>query len=136
MAQNVGVPRMPVPPSVWNAGFMRDFIRVLEDWMRRISSESNREAAALAFVETDVDLSLGPADGFCLASTDISNITITLPAANTVFGREFTVKRKTSGRTLTIDTVSGEIDESASTTINSRYDSLRFKSDGTDYWTF
>ena len=137
MSHEVGVPRMPVPPKEWDAGFMRDFVRLLEDWMRRMTSESNEEAGMTAFSEVTVDTVVGLAGGFYLVDTTAGNITITLPDATLVLGREYTVKRLTAGaNTLTVTPTSGSIDDGASATIPTQYEALRFKSDGTDYWVF
>jgi len=137
MAHNVGVPRLPEPPQEWTTLWMRDFIRVLYNWMTLLTSETVEESGATAFSTVTVSTTLGPVDGFVLVDTTAGNITITLPDATTVLGREFTVKRSTAGaNTLTVATVSGNIDGGSTALIPAQYTALRFKSDGTDYWVF
>jgi len=135
VSHNVGVPRLPEPTAEWSTLWMRDFIRVLNHWMMRMTSETQEEAGAVAFSTVTVSTAIGPSDGFVLVDTTGGNITITLPDASTVLGREFSVKRLTAGaNTLTVDTVSGDIDGSASLSIVSQYSTVTFKSDGTDYY--
>ena len=117
--------------------WMRDFLRVMFNWMTRMTTETQEEAGAVAFSTVTVSTAIGPADGFVLVDTTGGNITITLPDATTVLGREFTVKRTTAGaNVLTVATVAGLIDTFASVTIMTQYTALRFKSDGTDFWIF
>lgn len=62
------------------------------------------------------------------------NVTGTLPDASRVKGQIFIVKRiDSSGNTCTVDTNSGNIDGSASTTL-SALGSIMVQSDGTDYY--
>lgn len=132
---DIGVPRLPEPTPQWSTAWMRDFIRVLTDWMRRMTSltydEMNREA--IRTVTSDVVM--GPGDGCILADTSGGDIDVTLPDPEQVLGMEFTVKRlNAGGGALTVLTPSGTIDNAASKTITSIYSSIRVKSDGTNYW--
>jgi len=135
VSHEIGTPRMPAPPANWDAVYMRDFNRLLEDWMRRMTSESNQEAGGIAFSEVTVDTLVGFAGGFYLVDTTGGNIAITLPDATLVLGREFVVKRKTAGaNTLTITPTSGTIDGAVNLAIVDQYSTVTFKSDGTDYF--
>ena len=76
-------------------------------------------------------------DVIILANANAANVTITLPAASTVSGRKFTVKRtdiNTTTNTLFINTSSGFIDGQASITLNRYSQSYSIISDGTNYW--
>ena len=115
--------------------WMRDFLRVMFNWMTRMTSETNIESGAIAFSTVTVSTAIGPADGFVLVDTTGGNITITLPDATTVLGREFAVKRSTAGvNTLTVTATSGNIDGAATFTIADQYSTITFKSNGTDYY--
>jgi hypothetical protein len=114
---------------------MRDFIRVLQNWMQRIVSETEDEAAAVSFRTITSNTSLAKSDRYVLADSTNNNVTVTLPDAATVIGCDFIVKRlNTGGYSLTIATVSGTIDGAVTWNIPAQYMSFTFKSDGADYW--
>lgn len=137
MARNIPLIRIPDPPPQWSRDYVREMVRTIEGWMRRVVANTEEEVAATAFSEITSSTSAGGSDGFFLVDTTGGNVTVTLPDPSTVVGREFMVKRKdASGNTLTVDTASGNIDGVSSKTIASQYDVLRLKSDGTDYWLF
>lgn len=135
MSLNVGVPRLPEPSKEWTLGWMQDFIRVLGFWMQQITTPSSVEVGATAFSTSTVSTLVGPNDGCILVDTTGGNITITLPDATTVLGREFTVKRKTAGtNTLTVAATSGTLDAAVTLAIVDQYSTVTFKSDGTNYY--
>ena len=79
---------------------------------------------------------LGTSDaGVILVNTTSNNVAVTLPAASTTLMYQFIIKRISAGaNTLTINTVSGNIDGSATKSIPTQYDSVTIRSDGTNYW--
>lgn len=62
--------------------------------------------------------------------------TVTLPAASTVTGKIYNIKKiDVSANAITIDGDGAEtIDDSATQALSSQYDSLTIQSDGTEYW--
>jgi len=137
MSHTVGVPRLPEPPKEWSPGWMQNHILVMTNWMLRMTAESNAEAAAESVREVTVSSLVGLADGFILVDTTGGNVTLTLPDPALVIGREFSVKRSTAGaNTLDISPAVGLIDNAASASIVFQYETLRFKSDGSNYWIF
>jgi PKD repeat protein len=74
-------------------------------------------------------------DGFVLADCSGGNITITLPDATHVQGRQLFIKRTTSGGNLvTVAAKAGQfMDGAASVILRKQYDGLRVVSDGTNW---
>ena len=135
MSHEAGVPRLPEPTQEWSTVWMRDFIRVLTYWMQRMVAETKDEAAADSFYTVTTNTSLAQSDRYILVDTSVDHITITLPDAGDVPGRDFIIKRITGGvHSLTIVATSGNIDGAASQSMPTQYMSFTFKSDGTDYW--
>jgi len=135
MAHNIGVVNLPHPPEKWTAAFAQDVHRVIQDWMRRATSETVEEAASTAFSTVAVSTSAGPKDRMFLVDTTGGNVIITLPAPSTVLGREFVVKRSSAGaNTLTVAGSAGNIDNAGTASVTAQYEVLRVKSDGSNYW--
>ena len=92
-------------------------------------------SSAVTITTVTTSTILSATEGTVLVDTTGGNITITLPNATSNEGKEFTVKRITAGaNTLTIDTSGGNIDDSATISMPTLYESLTMQSDGTDYW--
>lgn len=135
MSHEVGVPRLPEPPPNWTADYMREFIRVLGHWMSRMTTETVEELGYTTFTTVTANASVGVPDGVILVDTTGGNITVTVPDAATVKGAEIVIKRTTAGaNTLTVATGGGNIDGTATISINVQYRAIRIKSDGANYW--
>lgn len=67
---------------------------------------------------------------------DGTGVTVTLPNPNTLTpGKTFTIKKIANNNiAVTINTVSGTIDDTSTKTITSQYDSLTITTDGTNYF--
>lgn len=69
-----------------------------------------------------------------LADTSGGNVNIILPSAGRSTGVRYTVKRTTSGNTLQVYALSGNIDGTSTYTIATQYSSLTMFCDGSQYW--
>jgi hypothetical protein len=91
------------------------------------------QSSVVAYTAATVNMEL--TSGLALIDTTAGNVTVNLPDATTSVGYLFTVKRTTAGaNTLTVQADSGNIDGVATALLPTQYDSLTFRSDGTDYW--
>ena len=72
-------------------------------------------------------------DGVILCSN--GTYTVTLPTAESAFGKRFVIKKISSSGTITVSASAGNIDGSASASISSSYGFLAVISDGTNYWS-
>lgn len=63
-----------------------------------------------------------------------TNLTATLPSANTTWGEVYVIKKiDSSGHTVTVNTVSGLIDGSSSLTLSTQYQYIVVQSDGSNW---
>lgn len=126
--------------SVWyNTLDLRLFkaVSVVEDdavWME-IGSYSQVATKAINNT-TSTTYSIDPTNYFLTVDATSNNITVDLPGATSVRGRQFIIKRKdNTGNTVTIDPTGTEtIDGSATYSLSSQYQSVTLFSDGTEWW--
>lgn len=77
----------------------------------------------------------GMGNKYWFIDTTGGNVTVTLPTPDEAVAKIYTVKRKTGGaNTLTVTPVSGNIDNAASHSIVTQYESYSYVSDGDNYW--
>lgn len=131
-----GVARLPNPPEKYDGRYFDQVWRTLRLWMNSVVSQSQSEVAELAIeTTTATSVTVSLSGNTYLIDTTAGSVTVTLPDPSTVVGRTFIIKRITGGgNTLTIQGTSGNIDGAASVSISVQYNSLTFKSDGTNYW--
>lgn len=88
-----------------------------------------------AIQEVNSNDTLDDTDFFTLVDTSSGNVTINLPAAASCTGREYVIKKKSAGNTMTIDPSGGEtIDSKAAIVVTNQYATYRIISDGTEWW--
>jgi len=114
--------------TLWNPGFGEGpYVYYGGVW--HFDGDSALTTESVTTITTTTAISA--TSGTYLVDTTGGNITLTLPADGTTY----TIKRLTGGtNTLTIDTASGNIDDAASASLSTQYESVTLKSDGTDYW--
>ena len=135
MAHEIGVPRLPEPPKEWSPRWMQDHIRVVSQWMVRMTSETNEESGTVSVQEVTTDSLVGPSDGTILVDTTAGEVIILLPDPTTVVGREFTVKKiSTDVNRVKIGATAGTLEQAHNAFLLAPYSSTTWKSDGTDYW--
>lgn len=80
--------------------------------------------------------SVQPSDDILLVDTTGGSVTLTLPAAGTVRGQWFVVKKLVAANTVTLDGASAEtIDGAATLAFTTQYQAVTIYSDGTEWWT-
>lgn len=88
-------------------------------------------------VVTTSDLTLTETHWLVVVNTTTGDVTITLPPAPEVPGRQYLVKNIGSANTLTIDASSAEtIEDAATKTSTTQYEAFICVSDGTEWWIF
>ena len=91
-------------------------------------------AAAAAYIEVTTTYSVLVGDGTIGADASSGSFTITLPSAIGLAGREYRVKKLSSGGTVTVATSSSQtIDGSATAPITTQWTSLVFVSTGSNW---
>jgi len=76
-------------------------------------------------------------DGTYYFVTATGNITITLPTATSITGREYIIKKIDSGTTTTINTTSSQtMDGQLTITLNQQYTTFHFISDGSNWLVY
>lgn len=135
MSHEIGAPRLPQPTNEWSPVWMRDFVRVLSDWMVRMTTETSEELAYESVSTITADTSAGEADGMFLLDTTSSDVVLTLPDPAEVLGKEYVAKRISGGSYQAVVTAAaGSLEQSAALYLMDQYTSYTVKSDGTDYW--
>lgn len=135
----MAAPALPIPDNTYSAPYMQRMLSVLrlyfDSQVDVAIQKVNNSGELVVSSSAATAIEAASTGGAYFVDTTAGNVTVTLPAASTVVGRSFIVKRKTGGtNTLTVQTVSGNIDGGATASIPTQYTSLTFKSDGTDYW--
>ena len=103
----------------------------------KISSELADKKGVLRSVTTETaSTTLDSTDDVVLVDASGGAITITLPAAATDTGREYTIKKiDTSANAVTVDGNGSETIDNATTAVLGRpYDAIQIVSDGTEWW--
>ena len=133
----MSAPALPLPPQEYSSRYFNELLRTLRLYFVGEVDVSDPLLTAITHVQTvtaSTNLGVDTA-GLTLVNTTGGNISIVLPAAATSLNYVFIVKRTTAGaNTLVITATSGNIDGAASASIATQYDSLSFRSDGTNYW--
>jgi len=134
----MAAPALPRPPDQYNKLYFFELLRVLRLYFVGQVDQINPVLKAFSSSQTvtATTAALGTSDaGVILVNTTSNNVAVTLPAASTTLMYQFIIKRISAGaNTLTINTVSGNIDGSATKSIPTQYDSVTIRSDGTNYW--
>ena len=128
-------PRFPEPPSTWLPTFMREYTRVLVNWILQLTAETSEEAGETAVRTITASGLIGVNDGVVFVDNTAGDVTATLPDMATVKGRQFTVKRITAGaHACTVNATAGLIDGGASASLAAQWEAYTFKSNGLAYY--
>lgn len=109
--------------------------RILADW--QIFGRFVQAVDYSALIKTvSADYTLGADDHVLLVSAVSGDITITLPDASTVDGRQYHIKKVDSSvNSVTLDGYSGQtIDGDITQIITAQYDSVLIVSDGSNWY--
>jgi len=91
---------------------------------------------ATAITTKTANYSISSTDSVVLCDATGGSLTVTLPSAAGISGRQYSIKRTSSGaNTVTLATQSGEtIDGAATRSLAAQYQSATVVSDGTNWW--
>lgn len=106
------------------------FAKSIVEWLNRIAGRTGTTAGITA------DATLDALSGTVFADATAGNIVVSLPAAASVPGRIYTVKKvDASANTVTIDPAAAEtIDGAATKVISAQWVSLTIQADGAEWF--
>jgi len=100
------------------------------EWQNKTAATSVQEIASKA-----ADYTATATDCTLLCDATLADLTITLPAASTVTGRFYNIKKVDGSRNLvTIDATTDTIDGSSTVIITAQWTTITVQSDGSNWW--
>lgn len=127
-------PALPENPMEYNKGFFDRFNNVLRLYFRQLDTVVRDLMADIntkAFTAVTGDYTLTTAD-FLIEITGAADVTVTLPTAVGIQGREYEVKHSGTG-VVTVDADGTETIDGSLTQTLSQYDPMKIMSNGTNW---
>ena len=129
-------PALPLPPPLYDQRYMVSLLNVFRLYFDFGDPEPELYNMCGINTYNTATVNLGLKSGeVALIDTTSNAVTVNLPAANTSIDYRFTVKRISAGaHNVTIQAVSGNVENGATLTLAAQYKAYTLKSDGTNYW--
>ena len=129
-------PALPMPPAVYDQGYMTRLLNVLRLYFDFGDPEPELYNMCGIATYSTTPVYLGISSGeVALVDASTGPITVFLPAAGTSRDFRFSVKKTDTGvYPVTVRAAGSTIDGSDSAVMTIPYTSLTFKSDGSNYW--